>query len=144
VWPIHCYGGRQSTATAVKSRFYLLYFICLLPDGSVTSGLIFTGCTATDMDCFYHISAISFIFIKFMFHYNNLRTGSAVRLHNRREIYNKEEDKEEEEVVLARRGVPGGCLRLLRSDRPNTAAHGTAPHAYMGHHTCNMSKWLGS
>jgi hypothetical protein len=28
--------------------------------------------------------------------------------------------------------VPGGCLRvrLLRSDRPNTAAHGTAPHAY--------------
>jgi hypothetical protein len=31
------------------------------------------------------------------------------------------------EVVLARRGVPGGCLRLLRSDRPNTAAHGTAP-----------------
>jgi hypothetical protein len=26
--------------------------------------------------------------------------------------------------------LPGGCLRLLRSDRPNTAAHGTAPHAY--------------
>jgi hypothetical protein len=25
---------------------------------------------------------------------------------------------------------PGGCLRQLRSDRPNTAAHGTAPHAY--------------
>jgi hypothetical protein len=24
-----------------------------------------------------------------------------------------------------------GCLRFLRSDRPNIAAHGTAPHAYM-------------
>jgi hypothetical protein len=46
------------------------------------------------------------------------------------------------EVVLARRGVPGGCLRLLRSDRPNTAAHGTAPHAYMGHHTCKNVKMV--
>jgi hypothetical protein len=32
--------------------------------------------------------------------------------------------------VLARRGVLGGCLRLLHSDRPNNAAHGTAPHPY--------------